>query len=347
MKDKTLSKYFLIVVLILTLSACLFLFKSFLIEIVIAAVMASVFYSPFLKLSKILKGRRKLAAFLMCFLLLLLVIVPISGLLVFTVKKSISAYSETLVFIEKSSENLKNGVLGKFDFIDLDNDSIKNFILDTAKSFTDWVVKSVANIIKGTTSFFISLILILLTMFFFFIDGEKMLNKIKSWSPLSDNYNNEIFNKFRSTSYVAMISTFVTAIIQGIVGAIAFIIIGMPAFYPGMLIGFFSLIPFPGSMVIYVPIGVYLILVGDIWQGLLILIWGAFIIGNTDNVIRAYILRGKGRDKINPIFVLFSLFGGLTLFGFWGLILGPLILSLVVTIFHIYELEYSASLEKQ
>ena len=98
-------------------------------------------------------------------------------------------------------------------------------------------------------------------------------------------------------------------------------------------------------MIIYIPIGVYLILTGDLYRGIFVLLWGSVIIGNTDNLIRAWILRGK--SKVNPIFIIFSLMGGIALFGFWGLILGPLILSLTATIFHIYELEYNDTLEKK
>ena len=96
-------------------------------------------------------------------------------------------------------------------------------------------------------------------------------------------------------------------------------------------------------MFVYVPIGVYLIVAGQIWQGIFILIWGALILGNADNIIRAYILHGIVR--INPIFLILALMGGIALFGFWGIILGPIILSLVITVFSIYQMEYGKELE--
>lgn len=344
MKENYLSKYFLIFLVIASILACFLLFRPFLIEIFISAVLVSVFYSTYLRLCKFLKGKRKIAALIMCILLLVIVITPITNLIIFVGKKSVVAYSETIDFINNTSENLKDSFLSKFDFIDLENDNVEQFILNTTKTISDWLVKGATLILKGTTSFLISLVLIVLTMFFFFVDGEKMLGKLKLWSPLPEKYNLEIFKKFREISRTAIISTFVTAIFQGIIGAIGFMIAGLPAFYPGLLIAFFSLIPYIGSMIIYVPIGIYLILVGQVYQGVFVLAWGALIIGNTDNIIRAWILKGK--SKISPIFIIFSLMGGIALFGFWGLVLGPLILSLIVTILHIYELEYDGSLEK-
>ncbi len=344
MKDKTLSKYFLIVLLISATLAILWLFRSFLVEIVISGVLASVFYRPFSKLSQFLGGRRKLAAFLMCLLLLIIVITPITLLLSFLGQKAPIAYVETTNFINNSSGHIQDGILSKINFINFEDEKVKETIFEFTKKMSDWISAGAKEIIKQTTNFIISLFLILLTTFFFFIDGKKVLEKLKLWSPLPNKYDAEIYNKFREMSQTSMISTFVTAAFQGVIGGIGFLIVGLPAFYPGLLIGFFSLIPYIGSMIIYVPIGIYLILTGDVYRGVYVLLWGSVIIGNTDNLIRAWILKGK--SKVNPIFIIFSLMGGIALFGFWGLVLGPLILSLTATIFHIYELEYDGSLEK-
>lgn len=344
MKDKTLSKYFLIVLLISATLAILWLFRSFLVEIVISGVLASVFYRPFSKLSQFLGGRRKLAAFLMCLLLLIIVITPITLLLSFLGQKAPIAYVETTNFINNSSGHIQDGILSKINFINFEDEKVKETIFEFTKKMSDWISTGAKEIIKQTTNFIISLFLILLTTFFFFIDGKKVLEKLKLWSPLPNKYDAEIYNKFREMSQTSMISTFVTAAFQGVIGGIGFLIVGLPAFYPGLLIGFFSLIPYIGSMIIYVPIGIYLILTGDVYRGVYVLLWGSVIIGNTDNLIRAWILKGK--SKVNPIFIIFSLMGGIALFGFWGLVLGPLILSLTATIFHIYELEYDGSLEK-
>ncbi len=345
MKDKTLSKYFLIVLTIAAALACLWLFRFFLVEIIIAGVLASVFYSSFLKLSKVFGGRQKMASFFMCLLLLIIVILPISALITFFGNKAPIAYNETVNFINNSGGSVPEMISKKFSFINFQDEKVKETVFGFTKNISDWVSTGAKVAVKQTTNFIISLFLILLTTFFFFIDGKKILEKLKLWSPLPNKYDAEIYKKFREMSFTSLISTFVTAAFQGVIGSIGFLIIGLPAFYPGLLIGFFSLIPYIGSMIIYIPIGVYLILTGDLYRGIFVLLWGSIIIGNTDNLIRAWILRGK--SKVNPIFIIFSLMGGIALFGFWGLILGPLILSLTATIFHIYELEYNDTLEKK
>jgi predicted PurR-regulated permease PerM len=96
-------------------------------------------------------------------------------------------------------------------------------------------------------------------------------------------------------------------------------------------------------MIFYIPMSIYYLLVGEIGRGIFILVWGLFIIGNTDHLIRAYMIKGKA--KVNPIFVILSILGGIMMFGFWGVVIGPLIIAVVATIFHIYELEYCNALD--
>jgi predicted PurR-regulated permease PerM len=233
---------------------------------------------------------------------------------------------------------IQNNYLHRLDFVGLDNSTLQNFVVDIMKRSSDWMVGAATFILKETTSFFLSLFFIIFAMFFFFRDGERMLKKLMLWSPLQDKYNLRLFKKFRDVSYSTMVSTFVTAFAQGLVGAIGCWIIGFPVLFPAILVGFTSLLPYIGSAMLYIPVGVYLLLTGQVWQGVFVLLWGGIVVSNIDNIIRTYMI--QGRANVNPVFVFFSLIGGLTLFGFWGVVIGPLIVSLAITIFHIYELEY-------
>ncbi len=108
--------------------------------------------------------------------------------------------------------------------------------------------------------------------------------------------------------------------------------------------GFLLLLPYFGATLVWFPIAIYLLATGQVWQGIFLLAWGAGVVATSDNLIRAYIIKGKA--QVHPIFVIFSIFGGISLFGFWGVIFGPLIISLAVTVLHIFELEYGDILER-
>jgi len=348
---KSLTKPFLLLLLGLVLIGCYFVFKPFLTEILVAAILASIFYTPYLRLTKFLKGRQNLAALFMCLFLVLLIIIPTVRLVIYAGQESVSAYAQAVTFFNEHSVNgviqtsvLPDKLFGVFDISSISkNDNFKNIFLDILKRSSNWLLSGATVLVKGTTNFIVSLFVIIITMFFFFVDGKKMLERLMYLSPLPNAYDREIFQKFRAVSYSTILSTFVTATAQGIVGAIGFAIIGFPAFLAGILVALLSLLPYLGSMIFYVPVGLYYLLTGQIWQGIFILLWGAIIIGNIDNIIRAYMIKGKA--QVNPIFVVFSILGGIILFGFWGVVLGPLIIAIAVTIFHIYELEFCDSLD--
>ena len=348
---KSLTKPFLILLLGLVIIGCYFVFKPFLTDILVAAILVSIFYSPYLKLTKFLKGRQNLAALLMCLFLVMLIIIPTVRLVIYAGQESVNAYAQAVNFFNDHSVDgvlqpsaLPDKLFGVMDVSQYyDNEAFKNVFLDVLKKSSNWLLSGATILVKGTTSFVVSLFIIIVTMFFFFIDGKKMMERLMYFSPLPNAYDREIFQKFRAVSYTTILSTFVTAGAQGAIGAIGFAIVGFPAFLAGVVVALLSLLPYLGSMIFYVPVGLYYLMVGKIWQGVFVLLWGAVIIGNVDNIIRAYMIKGKA--QVNPIFVVFSILGGIALFGFWGVVLGPLVVSIAVTIFHIYELEFCESLD--
>lgn len=333
--------------MVIVLVACYWIFKPFLTEIFVAAIMASVFYKPFRYLAKFLGGRQKLAALLMCLLLLVIIILPAFNLIAYAGTKSVSAYNATVDFFSNHTVNdlfrtdfFQRGALR---YLNLDqynyySETFQNTLLEVLKQSSDWLLSGATVALRETTNFVISLALIIITLFFFFVDGEKILKRLMYLSPLADKYDLALFQKFQRVSYTTFVSTFVVAIAQGVIGALGFAIVGFPAFLAGVLTALLSLIPYIGSTIFFIPAGLYYILSGEIWQGIFILLWGSLVTGTVDNMIRTYMV--KDDAEINPIFVLFSIMGGVVLFGFWGVILGPLIVALAVTIIHIYELEF-------
>ncbi len=342
--SKSLTRPFLLILLAIILIAVYFIFRPFLTEILVAAILVSVFYGLYEKLLKFFKGKRHVTSLVMCFLLVILIILPLARLIVYAGYESTKAYSQSVDFFNQYSVDdlYTNSFLSSFDFIEGDN-ILEDFFLDILSKTSDWLMAGATIFIKETTSFVISLILIVITMFFFFIDGKKLMEKLMYLSPLPNKYDKEIFNKFREVSYSGMIATFVTALGQGIVGAIGFAFVGFPALFAGIIIALLSLLPYIGSMIFYIPMSIYYLLSGQIWQAIFIFAWGMIVIGNTDHLIRAMIIKGK--SQVNPIFIILSIIGGISMFGFWGVVIGPLIIAIIVTIFHIYELEYCKDLD--
>jgi predicted PurR-regulated permease PerM len=354
MNKSFLGRGFLLALVIASLVGCYLVFRPFLSEILMAAILATIFYRPFEWLAKKLGGRRKIAAAIMCVLIVVVVIVPLVNLIILAARESVAGYAQATEFFTKTdwSGMLNSSGLLKIKGLNIDNARIQNFVMDTIQKTSSWLMSGAAGFIQGTTSFIFSLLLIIITLFFFFVDGEKMLKAVMHLTPISNKYDRAIFKKFQDVSLTFIVSTFIEAIVQGFACWLGFFIITLPfffnihlpAFLAAIAAAFFSIIPLFGVWLIWMPGAIYLFLTGHLGAALFLTLWGLLIILPIDNVIRPMIIHKKA--EVHPIFLLFSILGGIVLFGFWGLIIGPLIVAVTVTIFHIYELEYKNVLEK-
>ncbi len=359
MEKQAISKYFLIFLIIAVVYFCYLIFKPFLGGLLIATMLVTLFYTPYEQLVKLFRGRRNIASLTMCLLIILLIILPLVNFLTYTAQRSVDAYGDVVEFINAggldliASKIVNSPVTSFISSLGLSRETIQGFLMSKVDLAKVWVTSSAgiltlvsgaSGLIAGTANFLISIVIIIFSMFFFFADGRKMVEKLMYWTPLPNKYDRAIFKKFKDVSSSTMISTFVTAIAQGLIGAIGFLIVGFPIFFASIIMAFVSIIPYIGTALVWAPIGLYLLVIGNIWQGIFIIIWGAVVIGNSDNLIRAYLIKDKA--EVHPLFIVFSILGGLSLFGFWGIIFGPLIISLAVTILHIYEMEYESVLER-
>lgn len=180
-------------------------------------------------------------------------------------------------------------------------------------------------------------------LFFFLRDGEKLLLKLMHLCPLGDKYEKMLYQKFTSTARATIKGNITVALIQGGLGCLLFAATGVPgAIIWGILMAVFCMIPGLGSAIIWLPTSLIMILTGNIWQGVTILIFGALVISFIDNLLRPMFV---GRDtELHPLLVLLSTLGGIFFFGLSGFILGPIIAALLVAFWHMYEEYYKEDL---
>ncbi len=340
--DPKFYRPFLWFLIILSLVLFFYLFRPFLVEIVIAGILASVFFSFYEKFTKFLWNKKALAALIMCVLLFLFIITPTITLIGYGATQAPMAFREVNNFITQS-DFFQSDFFESFELISGVEISIKELLFDASKNISEWLVSATTIFLKGTTNFIVSLLIIFLMMFFFFINGRKIVAQLIYWSPLPNKYDMQIVEKFKKISYNTVFSLFVAAIVQGTLSALGLLVIGWPFILTFMISAVLSIIPYMLGL-FFIPIIIYLVLDGQVWQAIFITIWNLIIVVNLDELVRAYIIKGK--SEINMIFMVFALLGGISLFGFWGIFIGPIILALAVAILQIYKLEYQKNLEK-
>ncbi len=344
-EHKRFSNLFLMVILLAILYLSYLLFKPFIKEIVIAGVLVTIFYPVYLKFLFWTKGRTSISALIVCLLILSIIIVPFSYFLFYIAQQAIKAYGAI-------SFNLSGQIIEFFDaqlwnklnIIDTGVFDLQKFVAESFATVNTWIILVATTLVKGTSQFFISLLIVLFTMFFLFRDGRVFLARVMKLTPLSNKYDKLIWMKFRDVSYSAIIATFVTSFVQAVIGALGFIVVGLPGLLAAILIFIFSFLPYVGTAFVWLPASIYLMVTGNIAQGIFLFFWGAIVISLIDNLLRPYLIQGKA--QVHPLIIFFSIFGGIIVLGVWGIIFGPLIVSLAVTILHIYELEYSKVLDR-
>ena len=152
-----------------------------------------------------------------------------------------------------------------------------------------------------------------------------------------------LFDRFTSTARATLKSTFIIGGIQGLLGGIVFWITGIQgALVWGVVMGALSVLPAVGAFMVWLPAGLITLALGNIWQGVTILLMGFLVIISIDNFLRPPLV---GRDtQMHPLVVLFSTLGGLVIFGVSGFVIGPIIAALYISIISIYNDYYKSEL---
>jgi predicted PurR-regulated permease PerM len=210
--------------------------------------------------------------------------------------------------------------------------------IDTS-SITNWMSGNLQSLAGGTFNAFIAIGIMYFMLYYMLIKRDSMKSSLISYIPLG-NENLQIIGK-ESDQLVKSnaLGIPLVAVFQGVIALIGYLILGVPdPFFWFVITAIGSMIPFIGTAIGVIPVVILLFAQGDNWQGIAMLIYGFVVVGSTDNLIRLYILEKLA--AVHPLITLFGVVVGVPLFGFIGLIFGPLLVSLFLLILKIYKKEY-------
>ncbi|OEY73510.1 AI-2E family transporter [Salegentibacter salarius] len=206
-------------------------------------------------------------------------------------------------------------------------------------SITNWMSDNLQSLAGGTFNAFIAIGIMYFMLYYMLVKRDSMKSSLISYIPLG-NENLKIIGK-ESDQLVRSnaLGIPLVAIFQGIIALIGYLILGVPdPFFWFVITAIGSMIPFIGTAIGIIPVVILLIAQGDNWQAIAMLIYGFVVVGSTDNLIRLYILDRLA--AVHPLITIFGVIVGVQLFGFIGLIFGPLLISLFLLILKIYKKEY-------
>lgn len=351
MKARRMGRMFLLILLI----AISFLFFKmtwmFLMPVFLAAVFTALTYPFYDKLANLLRGNRGLSAFLCCLVLILLMLGPVYFIVNLLRGEAVDFYNNNSQKIQVLLSKVDAGLIEEIKQyqivqdlgINLDELDYKSYIQQAVQGISKFLLDVLSRTREGF-SVILDVIIILFTMYYFYKDGHRLILWAKYLSPLDDKHEDALIERFVSVSRATIKGTLIIGITQGTLGGITLWLFGFSApVLWAMVMMVLSIIPMVGAWAVLIPAAIIEMVLGNIWQGVAIILISSFIIGNIDNLLRPKLV---GRDTgMHDLLIFFSTIGGLSIFGLMGFIVGPVIAVLFLTVLNIYSIEFKAQLD--
>lgn len=305
-----------------------------------AGIMAIVFTPFYQKMYRTLWEKENLAAFVTVIVVFLIILVPLGLLAFFIVQEIRGVYS---YLTDEGGILVVTDFLGRMQIF-LDRFLPDSWVPETSlpvlqghlESVYVWFRLHFQSILNNTLTLVGYIFVFVLAFFFFLRDGTKFKAIISKLSPLDDAHDTNIINKINFSVNSIVKGTLLVAIAQGFLATIGFLVTDLPSpILWGTVTIFAALIPSLGTVIIILPASIFLVFSSGLWWGVGLLIWGVLVVGLIDNLLRPLILE---RDiNIHPFLILLSVFGGITVFGFSGILLGPIALSILFALTEVYN----------
>lgn len=303
-----------------------FLLGAFLGAVTLYIIMRNFMFKLVIKL----KWKKWLAALTLILGSFIIIVVPTIWIVSILIEK-FTPFINNPELIKTTSKTIHDYLVNRFQ-IDI-------FNANTIEKLNGHILPYIQKGIGGTFSA-LGTIFMMYLMLYFMLTGSSSIEKwLRNNMPFKGTNVETFINEFRSLVYSNAIGIPIVALLQGLVGLIGYMIFGVDEFLlMGLLTAVCSVIPVVGSMIIYVPLGIYELALGHTWQGVAILVWGFALIGSVDNIARFMIQ--KRIANVHPLITIFGVIMGINLFGFIGIIFGPLMLSMFTLLIKIYIDEF-------
>lgn len=316
---------------------CWLMLQPFIEVLLWAIVLVIVFYP----VHKRIRARVKSpgwSALLSCMLVIVIIVVPVT-LITFAVIRELTHLTQTLqanaeTFLDPNSPYVGRAFdwLGKY--IDVEPFRSQQFVAERLKGIGGVIAARTLGFVGGAVGFVIEIFFVIFTMYYLFRDGESLKAVLHGLLPLEEAKGHEIIERTGEVISASIYGVLVIALIQGVLGGLAFWGLGLPSpLLWGVVMVFLSMIPVAGSFVVWVPAAIYLAVTDQWIKAVMLAVWGVVVIGMVDNFLRPKLV-GK-RTRLHELLIFFSVLGGLQIFGIIGLVLGPVIVAITIALLNV------------
>lgn len=350
-KGRKLNRNVLVALLAGLALALVPIFRLFVVPVILATTFATLFYPLFRWVRRRINSKG-VASILTCLILLLGLLVPAYILIHLVTLQTIDLYNTAEPKVRELFSQGEEGLMGRLqqwrviEWLRINRIDWRSGVQDAATALGKLGTTIINRTSAGFFAVFGNLAIMLFTMFYFFKDGETIVNHLRYLSPLRKDYEDLIFSRFLLISRATVKGTILIGLAQGSIGGLALLIFGIKTWLLwGFVMIILSIIPLVGAWLVMVPAAIIQIILGNIWQGIGILVVSTVIISNVDNILRPRLV-GQGA-RMHDLVIFFSTLGGIAVFGVMGFIVGPVITALFVTVLDIYGMEFKPELSSE
>jgi predicted PurR-regulated permease PerM len=332
----------IVLLLMVTAISALFLtmIRQFLMAIFMAGLFSAMTAPIHNRLTRRLHDRENLASILIIIAIVCLILIPLGFLIGVVINQAVHVAQSVTPWIESFIE--EPGVLSEYvakmpyyEEVLPYRDTILEKAGQVVGLVSNLLINSLSSLTKVTLNALFNIVIMLYVMFYFMTMGDVLLKKIMYYLPMTHEDEERLLLRFTSVTRATMKSTLIIGILQGGICGFAFFLAGIPgAVFWGTVMAVLSTIPAVGTAIVWVPALIILAIGGDVSGAVILGILCGAVAGNLDNLLRPRLV---GQDtEMHDLFVLFGTLGGITLFGVLGIIIGPIIAALFITIWEIY-----------
>ena len=340
MTKETIIRLTLIGLLFFITALFLKMIEQFLLAIFMAALLSAVIKPLHSRLIVLLKGRSTLATVLTLLGIILLLVIPLSILATMMVGQaiiigqSVTPWVQSFIDQPSSAAHWLEKLPFYHEFLPY-RDVILRKAGELVGTLSTFFINTLTDFSRVTINALFSAIIMFYVMFYFLNMGNLLLEKVLYFLPLDDCSERRLLRRFTSVTRATLKGTVIIGLMQGTVCGLAFVICGIegPIFW-GSLMAVSSIIPAVGTALVWFPALLVMLLTGRYLDAAVLLILCGIVAGNLDNLVRPRLV---GKDtEMHDLFVLFGTLGGLSMFGLPGIIIGPIVTALFITLWEIY-----------
>ena len=332
MRSDTVNKFIIVIMVVFISAVFLSMIKSFLMAIFLAGIFSALARPIYVKLNRRLNGRIHLSAIITLVLILMVVVMPFAGLTGVVTNQAIKVSQSIMPWVKKQIEepDSHTELLEKIPYYDVVMEYREPILAKAGEMVghvSQFLINNLSSVTMGAAHFLFMLFIWLYAMYFFLLDGDKLMDRILYYLPMKDEDEQLILDRFTSVARATLKGTAVIGIIQGGLAGLALWVVGIPsAVFWGVIMVVLSIIPSIGTAVVWVPAAVILAISGSVGKALGLFIFCGIVVGSVDNLIRPVLV---GKDtQMHELMIFLGTLGGIFMFGITGMVIGPIIAAL-------------------